>query len=129
MSEFTTKAGAKVVINPASWGAAKELKKAMQKEIIGNKIEITGDAVQFMDILLKIDGSDCFEAALWPCLNRCLRNGEKIQQSTFDDVEARKDYYEIVTACVKENLAPLVESLFSQFSGIMKPQAPSADQK
>lgn len=116
-TEFTAASGAKIVINPAPWKDAKELKKAIQHGLAAANISLDSNK-DIAAIFMQVDGSDEFDAALRPCLERCLRNGEKVIDRTFDDVEARKDYYEIAIACVKENLGPLVESLFSQFAAL-----------
>lgn len=118
--EFTAPSGAKVVINLAPWKDAKALKKALEREAAaaGSIIpQNMGDAASVIT-LLKIDGSEAFDAALWPCLVRCTRNDVKIVEETFDTAEARKDYYDIVQHCLKENLGPLVESLFSKFAAL-----------
>jgi hypothetical protein len=121
--EFTAPSGAKVVINPAPWVAAKALKKAIGREVIDIGTDAGTDAI--LSHVLKVDCSDEVDAALWPCLARCTRNEHKIIEATFDDLEARKDYYEIAFACAKENLSPLVESLFSKLLalGLIKKQA------
>ena len=102
--EFVAPSGANVTINVASWKDAKVLKKAIEREVA-----INGGLS--LPTILMVDSSDAVDAAIWPCLIRCLYNGEKITENTFDKAEARKDYYDIVVACVKENLSPLAESL------------------
>ncbi len=127
MSTFKASSGAEVVINIAPWKDAKNLKKTIEREIASLGIDFTSEPVAI--IAMKLDGSDAIDAALWPCLIRCLRNGEKITETTFDDIDARQDYYDIVQACVKENLGPLADSLFSKFSaftGISMKQAEPA---
>jgi Phage tail assembly chaperone protein, TAC len=133
MAEFLAKSGAKVVINIAPWVDAKALKKAIQREIAasGLKIDLDGElnlgsktelskivssslVSNLMSAVVKTDGSDSVDDALFKCLCRCTRNGEKIVNETFDNAEARGDYYEIAFACIKENLGPLAESLFSR---------------
>lgn len=127
-TEFKSSSGATIVINAAPWQDAKQLKKAVEKELSTiqglSDIKLSFESVDALATVLKLDSSDDIDAALWPCLARCTRNKEKITEKTFDDVEARKDYYEIVTACMKENLAPLFEGLFSRLSefGIIQKQ-------
>lgn len=120
MSEFIAPSGAKVVINVASFEEAMRLKKAIERAV--------GSAPTFaspLQMMLLVDSNDDVEKALWGCLARCLREGEKIIPATFDPPDARADYYEIGAACVKENLGPLLESLRSKLSehGITIPQA------
>ena len=115
MSEFTTKSGAAVVVTIAPWQNAKTLKQAIQSEAAaaGIKINLDADVSTFVSAILKVDSSPVVDAALWPCLARCTYNGAKITEALFDSAESRADYYEVVIACVKENLGPLVNGLFS----------------
>lgn len=108
MTVFTAPSGAEVAINPAGWVAAKRLKMALERELAQIANPFTINAV------MMIDSSELVDTALWPCLNRCLYKGEKITEQTFDKPEARGDYYEVIIACVKENLGPLAESLRSK---------------
>ena len=128
---FKAPSGAEIAINMAPWRDAKHLKNALEKETaaLGSLPEGVQDMASIIS-MLKIDSSPDFDAALWPCLARCTRNNEKITEETFNDIEARRDYYEIVLACIKENLAPLVESLFSKFAELgVKRATQSGDQK
>lgn len=106
-TEITVPSGATVVINHASWKDAKRLKQAIEREII------VGGEINLSTVLL-VDSSTAVDEALAPCLARCLYNNEKITDQIFDDPKARGDYYDIAMACVKENLAPLGESLLSK---------------
>jgi hypothetical protein len=131
MTEFTAPSGVTVVINPAPWKDAKALKKAIEREVDLGALNLSGGFEGVVTAILAVDASDAVDAALAPCLARCLRDGQKIVDATFDDVEARADYYDIVVACIKENLSPLVVSLFSKLSeaGLtMKQAEPSATQ-
>jgi hypothetical protein len=123
MLKFIAPSGAEVQINVAPWKDAKNLKKTIEREVGSVEgLSLDSDPGIFMAAMLKVDSSDMVDAALWPCLVRCTYNNEKITESTFDKPEARRDYYDIVSACVKENLRPLVESLFSQLEtmGLVK---------
>ncbi len=120
--EFTAPTGKTVIINVASWKDAKALKKAIEREVVmGGSLNIS--------TVLTVDASDAVDAALWPCLARCLYDGQKIVETTFDSPDARRDYYDIVTACVKENLGPLAESLRLKFLqyGLLKAQATTSE--
>jgi hypothetical protein len=123
--EFFAPSGAVVVINPAPWQDAKRLKNALEKEIaLDASFSLSLDA-DLIATILRVDSSEAVDAALWPCLGRCLRGKEKIAPAVFDDVAARADYYQIVKACIEENLRPLVESLSSVLIdlGILRKQA------
>jgi hypothetical protein len=135
MVEFVAASGAKIKINVAPWADAKMLKKAIQKEVDFNTSDI--NQKWFIEQIFKIDGSDVFEAALWACLRHCSYTPKgspdaevlRIDQSMMDNANMRQDYAEIVSACVKENLGPLVESLLSKFAELEKKQAEKSDQK
>lgn len=119
--EFTSKSGAKIVIAVAPWKAAKELKRAIEAEAARNSLPkdfSLDDLSPLFSIALKVDSCPEVDAALWPCLIRCTRNDVKITESTFDDQEARKDYYEIITACVRENFRPFVADLYFLLSAL-----------
>lgn len=116
MSEFTAKSGAAIVINMAPWLDAKRLKAAIEKEAsaAGIKLDdLKADVSVLISTALSVDSSDAVDAALWPCLVRCTRNGEKITPSTFNSEEGRQDYYEIMFECLKVNFRPLFDSLLS----------------
>lgn len=115
MAELVGPSGAKIVINPAPWKDAKGLKNAIQKAAATTELKISMDDVGgLLRTFLQTDSAPEVDAALAPCLARCTRNGEKITDATFEEVDARQDYYEIVFACVKENLGPLVDSLIAK---------------
>lgn len=129
MTEFITKSGAQVVINLAPWVEAKELKKAIQRIIGKNGIDLNEELPMLICRLCMVDSNDEFEAALYRCLARCLYNGQKIQFTTFDAEEARAEYYDVIVPCVQKNVGPLVGSLFSQLIvfGLMKPKTEEKD--
>lgn len=122
MTEFTTKSGAKVVINQASFEVAQNLWSAVQRSAAEQKLstEFLKEPESLFNLILRIDSSESFKAALWPCLIRCTRNDKKIDRTTFEDKEARKEYYEIINPCVEENIGPFAESLFSELSARLK---------
>lgn len=126
--EFTAPSGAEVIINAASFEAASELYRALQRAVGLNGINFSEDLSSLLSKLLLVDSAPEVNSCLWPCLIKSLRNKEKITKSTFDKVEARQDYYEIVVACARVNLAPLVQGLISELSksGLMTTRKPPA---
>lgn len=120
MTQFSAPSGVVVVINAAPWVDAKRLKMAIEKEVkLDGGFDLDKDAATLITMLLQTDGSVTVDAALLPCLARCTRDGHKITEQTFDDVLARKDYYAIVAACLRENLSPLVEGLLSELAKVI----------
>lgn len=116
MAEYLTKKGnKKLVIGVAPWAEAKRLKSAIERAASRKGVTLSKEANigQLVDAMLEIDSDDAVDAALGVCLARCTYAGSKITDTIFDNIEARGDYYEIITSCIKENLGPLVESLHS----------------
>lgn len=126
MTEFTATSGAKVKINPADFRSAMALKSSIAKEISNSDFEVSGfnlekdiNIADFAKLALSVDSSPAVYKALFDCLARCTYDGQKITEATFEDINARKDYYEIVIACLKENLLPFFNGLVSKLNTIM----------
>ena len=136
MKEFNaTNTGNRVVINCASLSETKKLKqvivKELQKSPLGLKIigqtkdilekdvDITGVIEFIKNVLLGIDCSEEFDDAVFQCLRHCTyKSTYKIDKDLFEQdkcPEAREDYYEIIIACVEENLRPFLKSLVSMW--------------
>ena len=135
MRDFNTKnTGARVVINPAPFKLAVVLKKVLLKEIKNNSIglKITGKennplekdldftgCIDFIkDAIIGADISEEVNKAIFDCLAYCTyQTTNKIDEALFDKLpEAREDYYEIIIACIEENLKPFIKSLVSEWS-------------
>lgn len=134
MKEFNaTNTGNKVIINCAKTREVQRLKQVILNEIKKNPIgiKLVGQGVSALekeldftgvldfikDTLISIDTSDEFNEAIFNCLQYCTyKTVYKINEELFDNdevPEAREDYYEIIVACVEENLRPFVKSLIS----------------
>lgn len=147
--DITVSSGAEVKINVADWTSSKRLQKAINLAIKKSGVELSkvdieqlfsgsksemltsvksGALDSLLDLVLSVDSDDEVEKALFKCLERCTYNGEKITKDTFEDVEARGDYYEIVIHCLKENLAPFFRPLLSKLKKLA-PSVKSENQK
>ncbi len=126
MAEFLTDNGKKIVINPASFENAINLKNAIQRAAASAEFEFDFDMSkdlaeqdfsigEIVKTVLTVDSDMAVNACLFECLKVCTYDSEKITKITFDDVEARSDYYRIVIECVKENLLPFFGSLVSKY--------------
>lgn len=133
---FTSKSGAKVILNIATFKEATTLKKTILSEAKEAGIEVSdiqtpskkkGAGVDSMkvlsllkDLIVNIETSDGFESAVFSCLRHCTYDGKQINESFFDDCpEAREDYYEVMIACAKFNLLPFVKNLPSVLSSLV----------
>ena len=116
--------GAKVVINIADFDSSMRLKNAIEKEFADSKFEMGAIDLKksfndldisvltpFLKTLAQIDSSQEVYDAIFVCLLRCTYNGDKITKATFEEAEARADYYEIVFECLKVNLLPFFKGL------------------
>lgn len=133
MKEFTTtNTGNKVIINCAKVKEVQRLKQVILNEIkkhpLGIKLaqgeslfekemDFTGVIDFIKNTLISIDTSEDFNEAIFECLKYCTyKTVYKINEELFDNEEipeAREDYYEIIVACVEENLRPFLKSLIS----------------
>lgn len=132
--KFITQNGQKnLLINPASFKDASDLRKVVMKIILESNFAANIDKkalenLEFstmIDVVLKLilntDTSSTFEKSVFDCLKTCIYDDtHKITAQLFDDViEAREDYYEIVSKCCEENLRPFFKSLVSEFQARM----------
>ena len=81
--ELTTKSGAKVMINIAPIKDGLNLKKAVQRVLIKQKIDIANINIgnsnnfesinEFLRLIMAIDGNDKIQDAIFICLNQIGR--------------------------------------------------------
>lgn len=141
MKEFNcTNTGNTVVINCAPIKSVQKLKNVIlnevQKSPIGIKLiggdkslfekelDFTGVIDFIKNTLIGIDTSDAFSEAIFECLQYCTyKKVYKINEELFDNEavpEAREDYYDIIVACVEENLRPFIKGLISTWKTHIK---------
>lgn len=143
MKEFkTVNTGNKVIINCAPTRDVLRLKEVILKEMIKQPLglrlkESQGDIKELLDkevdmlgviefiknTILSIDTSQDFLDAVFECLKYCTyKSTYKIDMDLFDNKsvpEAREDYYEIIVACIEENLRPFAKSLVSMWKTLI----------
>jgi len=123
--------GKTLIINTSTTAEVKYLKNTLLEEIkkyplglklLGNTVSIFDKQVDFTsvfdfikDVLISIDISETAENAIFECLKHCVYDRtHKVTPELFDEIEeAREDYYEIIFACIEENLKPFIKSLVS----------------
>lgn len=141
MKEFNcTNTGNKVIINCASMKDVQRLKQVIFNEIrksplgikltggensfLEKEIDFTGVIDFIKNTLIGIDSSEEFLDAIYNCLQYCTyKKVYKIDEALFDNEaipEAREDYYEILFACIEENLRPFIKSLISTWKTHIK---------
>ncbi len=139
MVEFIGASGKKIIINPAPAADAFALKNAIHAKLHIPKINLDelkkgkgniSDKIKDMDVseilatlaenILTLDSDKDVNAALMGCLIRCTYDSEKIVLGTFDNIEAREDYYEIIEQCVRINLVPFYKGLISKWKAMLQ---------
>lgn len=132
MKEFKGCNGAKIVINEATWGDVRRLKKVLaiellklgidiDKEFLGQSEEnlmVGSKLFQLLkDVYLTLEASDDFNNEIMNCLQYCHYDNIQIKEQLFDDKpEAREDYYDMVIGCLEVNLAPFIKKILSKFT-------------
>ena len=141
MKEFNcASTGNKVIINCAPMKDVQRLKQVIFNEIrksplgikltggensfLEKEIDFTGVIDFIKNTLIGIDSSEEFLDAVFNCLQYCTyKKVYKIDEALFDNKaipEAREDYYEILFACIEENLRPFIKSLISTWKTHIK---------
>lgn len=132
MKEFKGCNGAKIVINEATWGDVRKLKKVLaiellklgidiDKEFLGQSEEnlmVGSKLFQLLkDVYLTLEASDDFNDEIMNCLQYCHYDNIQIKEQLFDDKpEAREDYYDMVIGCLEVNLSPFIKKILSKFT-------------
>lgn len=121
MIERKLPSGAVLKITLAPFAEAKALYQACLEEVKGLRVDPKEemDVNLFKDLFCVGLSSKKIEAALAPCLKRALYNDLKIDDATFEPVEARQDYIVACFEIAKENIAPFAKSLYAEFSPLL----------
>lgn len=136
--EFKTQNGVDVKITPADFISSLKLKNVVLKAIKDSEVDIskidldkitTSSLQPILEVVLAADTSEAVQSSIFKCLARCLYNGEKIITETFEPIEAREDYYEIVIACLKENLMPFFKGPISKLKSLTPKKSDNQESK
>ena len=96
------------------------------KTLFEKELDFTGVIDFIKNTLIGIDTSEEFLDAIFACLQYCTyKKVYKIDEALFDNEavpEARQDYYEIIFACIEENMRPFIQSLISTWKTHIKEQ-------
>lgn len=118
--EIELPSGAKLRVNLASFATSKDLYQAFLEEAKGVKFDFSLDTElkleMFKDIICVGLSSKKIEKALWECMKVALYNDKKITEETFEDEDARGDYFNVVFEVAKLNLSPFVKNLYALLS-------------
>lgn len=114
--EIDLPSGAKLTVNAAPFSEAKKLWQACANELAHFKINASTEMdINFLkDLVCVASSSERIEAALAPCLRRCLYAGAKIDDGTFEGEDARQDYLLVLAEVLKANVFPFFKGLLSK---------------
>jgi hypothetical protein len=125
--EVKLPSGATLKITPGSFLESKNLYQALLSELKVVKLDkeiVTkmDEADLIKDLFCVGFSSPLIEAALWPCFKRCTYNPGKpgsadvrIDDATFEPIDAREDYIQVCVEVAKVNVAPFAKSLFASW--------------
>lgn len=121
LKEFVCPSGAVLKIGLSPFADSKTLYQALLKELkdvhLDSKMEMS---TLFKELFCIGFSSPEIEKALKVCLKRCTYDsgkGEfKIDDSTFEPLEAREDYMSVCMEVAKENVLPFMKSLMQLYS-------------
>ena len=132
MREVKLPSGAILKINLAPFAESKALYQAVLSEGKGIELSIATDTVTLYKQFFCVGfSSPEIERCLWKCMERCTYNGGKgdlkIDEDTFEPVEARDDYMSVCIEVGKENILPFMKSLYAEYKQILAtmPSIPS----
>lgn len=120
MEEIKLPSGAKLRLSPAPFTAAKDLYQAVLSEMKGLEVNAKDemDVNFFKNIVCSGFSSKEIEDKLWVCLERCLYDGSKITEETFEPIKAREDYFTVQFEVAKVNLMPFMKSLYAKYKEV-----------
>lgn len=118
MIEKKLPSGATLKITLGSFAESKALYQACLEEMRGLHVDPHEeiDVNLFKNLFCVGLSSKKIEAALVPCMKRCLYNDLKMDDATWEPVEARQDYVMACFEVAKENIAPFAKSLYAELS-------------
>lgn len=131
MTEKTLPSGATLKLNDVPWPTAHKLYMAVVREIEVVRVEFGATNLNLQDLqktqiddkaintlknlLCRLMASDQVQAALWDAMGRCLYNGQKITDRTFEPTESRGDFLITEKEVLWHSLLPFLKDLLSLF--------------
>lgn len=120
MREVKLGNGAVLKVGLADFESGENLKIAVLKEV--KDLKISSDTVLdlnfYKDLFCVAYSSALIRAAIWKCFDRCTYNDARITRETFEPVEARSAYMEVMFEVMVENLQPFMKDLYAKLSAI-----------
>lgn len=122
MKEVKLKSGRVLRLGLAPFRDSKALFDAICLEVKGNSLDprMEVDINFIKDTAMGLIASEKVFGCIQVCMAKCLYNGQRIDEQTFESVEGREDFLEICMHVTKENVLPFMKNLSSKFAPLMK---------
>lgn len=120
--EIVLASGAKLRLQVAPYEVADDLAAVIAEEFKPLKIDPNEELNLnlWKNGFLAVVASKNIRAALKPCLDRCLYNGERISPQTWEPLKAREDAWEVFYLVAFENIRPFMNRLFVKLPQLFK---------
>ncbi len=114
--------GAELIITVAPFAVSRALYQSLLEEAKSLRIDPLSeiDVNLWKDVFASALSSKKVESCLEECMKRATYNGKRIDQDTFEPVEARQDYISVCFEVTKENVAPFTKSLYAEYKAILE---------
>ena len=120
MKEIALKSGSVLKIGHIPFAEAKNLYQAVLEEAKSIKLSASTDITAMMKDLFCVGfSSKRVELALNEVMKRCLYNDLKIDDKTFEPLEARCDYSIVCVEVLMDVLAPFTKGLYAEFGRLL----------
>lgn len=112
MKEIVLPSGAKLQILTITFVEAKALYQAILEEARTMSLSASTDfAAMIKDLFCIGFSSKKIESALKVCLSKCLYDGLKIDDGTFEPLQAREDYSIVCIEVIEDTIRPFTKGL------------------
>lgn len=121
MKSVTLPSGSKLDISVSEFKVSKALYQAICEEAKGVQINSAAEVANLSkDLVCTLLSSKKVESALDECMKRVVYNNRKVDQDTWEPVEAREDYFQACYEVAKENIEPFLKPLMQKYSPIVE---------
>jgi hypothetical protein len=114
--------GKELKITVADFATSRALYQAVLEEArllnLDSNKEI--DTNLYKDVLCLALSSKKIQSCLDECMKRVTYDGRKVDNQTFEPLEARQDYIPACYEVAKENILPFVKDLYAKLSPILE---------
>jgi hypothetical protein len=113
--------GAELMITLSPFAVSKALYQAVMEEGKSIKVDTQAEVYDLVkNIFCTGFSSKKIESCLDECMKRVTYNGRKVDNDTWEPVEARGDYITATYEVAKENILPFLKNLYAEYSVVLE---------